>query len=116
VLAFRRLAIDDLPMVRGWLNEARVNRWYRGKPWTLEDVERKYLPRIEGEQPTKVYVVSIDGTDAGLIQSYWIADYPEYSEAIGGEPGWMGVDFLIGDPRFRGRGNGSRMIREGMEP
>lgn len=114
-LAFRRLTVDDLRMVRGWLNEPRVNRWYRGKPWSPEDVEEKYRPRIEGDQPTKVYVVSIGGAEIGLIQSYWIRDYPEYDRAIRGEPGWMGVDFLIGDPRFRGRGIGSRMIREFVE-
>lgn len=103
-IAFRALARSDFDLLHGWLCEPEVARWYStGKP-TRADVRRKYGPRVSGRSPTRVYVVSVDGRDAGLAQTYRLAEYPEYAHALRAGRGWAGLDYLIGEPELRGRG------------
>lgn len=109
---FRPLTEEDFPQLLTWLNEPLVNQWYcSNRLRTMEYVYEKYAPRISGLQPTDCFVAVIEGVDAGLIQRYWVADYPDYGESIGAEPGWMGIDYFIGEPSLRGRGCGAPLLR-----
>jgi len=107
---FRNLEQGDLRLLHQWLNEEQVLRWYSKRPPTIEAVAQKYLPRIEGLEPTKVYIFSVDGEDAGLVQTYDVMKCPEYARTIGAEVGWAGLDYFTGETAFRGRGLAPRMI------
>ena len=103
-LAFVPLAREHLELIHRWSNEGPVLKWYATRPLTLADIEGKYLPRIDGTVPTQGYLLLVDDEPAGYWQTYRIDDHPDYARAIDAEPDWSGMDFFIGEERFRGRG------------
>jgi aminoglycoside 6'-N-acetyltransferase len=109
-ISFRPLAKSDLLLLHRWLNEEQVLNWYAKHPPSAADVRAKYLPRIEGLDLVRVYVFAAGGADAGLIQCYLLKDFPAYARAMQAELEWVGVDFFIGEPRFRGVGLGARVV------
>ena len=112
-LTFRPLAEDDLERLAGWLAAAHVQTWWRA-PADLESVRAKYLPRIRGDEPTEVFVASLDGARIGIIQRYRFLDHGSWAATIAETalvvPGAAGIDYLIGDPALVGRGVGAAMI------
>jgi hypothetical protein len=56
-ITFRPLAESDLVLVSDWLTREHVRQWWRD-PADIDAVRTKYLPRIRGEEPTAVFVVS----------------------------------------------------------
>ena len=93
---FRSLRVDDLEVLVGWFAEPDVARWW-DQPATLDAVSEKYLPRIEGREPTRMWIVEIDAVRAswraleraGFVRR-WECDPPDeppayvYSVARGG--------------------------------
>jgi aminoglycoside 6'-N-acetyltransferase len=112
VVAFRRLVDGDLPVLHGWLNEPGVVRWWEGDDVSWEAVVRDY--GSTSPDRTEHWIASVDGREMGWIQCYAAADEPEETEhwwALGVDRRAAGIDYLVGDPRDRGRGLGSSMIR-----
>ncbi len=109
-IAFRPMTRDDLPLMHEWLQREHVRRWWRESK-TIEDVEAHYGPAIDGAEPTRMFVIEIDGLPAGSIQTYLVSDYPEW---IGDEPGVAGVDLFIAEEGLTGRGLGPRILVEFM--
>ena len=87
-----------------------MRRWWAsdGEP-TTDSVEARYAPCIDGLTPTRMWVVEVNGRSVGFVQDYRIGDYPEYA-VLGPDPDAIGVDYLIGDPAWVGRGLGARML------
>jgi len=108
-LSFRRLTEGDLPLLHGWLMRPHIRRWWDDGE-TLEEVTDHYLAEIEGREPSDLYVVQVDGRDAGFIQTYLVADYPEYAALVGVGEGVAGVDLFLADPDDTGRGLGTEVI------
>jgi aminoglycoside 6'-N-acetyltransferase len=106
-VAFRPLMTADLPQLCAWFAEPAVARWWN-MPAAMDAVTEKYGPRIAGVEPTRMWIVEIEGMSAGLLQSYWHCDYPTHDAAVG-IAGAVGVDYLIGESH-RGRGFGSRVL------
>jgi aminoglycoside 6'-N-acetyltransferase len=112
--AFAALREDDLPLVRGWLLEPHVKRWWDDgvkNPYpdaVLED----YREAIQGKDPTYHYLAQIDGRSAGMFQHYRIADSPEYAEVLALGEDAIGVDLFIGEVELIGRGHGPAMLRQ----
>lgn len=113
VLTWRPLEVADLSMLGDWLREPRVARWWNHET-TAEAIERDFGPSVRGEEPGEDLVVSLDGHPVGLMQRSVIADYPqdltELSAIVEVPDGAVELDYLIADPRLRGRGLGPRMI------
>jgi aminoglycoside 6'-N-acetyltransferase len=109
-ISFRPLAKSDLQVLHHWLNEQEVLTWYAKQPPSIADVHAKYLPRIDALDPVHVYVFAAGGDDAGLIQRYLVEDFPAYARAVQADFEWVGVDFFIGEPRFRGVGLGAQVV------
>lgn len=114
MVTFRPLREDDFGALSTWLRRDHVRRWW-SDPSTLADVAAKYLPRIRGEEPTEVFIVSLDDVDIGMIQRYRIADHPEWLTILGAvgfdATAAAGIDYLIGEPDRISRGVGTEMIR-----
>lgn len=112
-IRLRPLTEADLPAVSRWLETSHVRQWWRD-PADLEAVESKYLPRIRGDEPTEVFVVECDGRSVGLIQRYRFADYGSWAATVSDAglafPDAAGIDYMIGEVDFVGRGIGSRLI------
>jgi aminoglycoside 6'-N-acetyltransferase len=110
-IAFRPLAADDLGQLHEWLTREHVRRWW-GDPRSREDVEAHYLPAIEGRDPTDHFLILLDRRPVGMVESYLVADHPEYDALVRVGPGVAGVDLLIGEPELTGRGLGTEVLRQ----
>jgi aminoglycoside 6'-N-acetyltransferase len=112
---FRPLVEPDLPRVARWLRQKHVQEWWKD-PRAPEKVREKYLPRILGQDPTDMFVILLDGAEIGLIQSYRIADHPEWATMVAASgltfASAAGIDYMIGEPELVGRGIGSVAIAQ----
>jgi aminoglycoside 6'-N-acetyltransferase len=109
VIGFRALHPDDLPLVREWLGREHVRRWWR------DPVERdiaEITEALEGREPTEYYAILRDDRPIGLIQSYRVADYPDWEEVVRVGPGAVGLDLLIGEVDAVGRGLGPLVLAD----
>jgi aminoglycoside 6'-N-acetyltransferase len=110
-IRFRPLAMDDLELMHHWLKKDFVARWWPGWP-TREQVRAKYLPRIEGREPTKCYLIGLDSKPVGFIQCYYIRDWLSvYSIGPEGDTA-AGIDLFLGDRKYAYQGLGPRAIRQ----
>lgn len=115
--SFRPLADDDLPLMHSWLNEPGVVRWWEGSDSSWEAVVDEYGSDPEEDEALGYdvhWIAILDGVDVGWIQCRAISDF-EGGEAepwveAGAETSGAGIDYLIGDPKVRGRGVGSAMV------
>jgi diamine N-acetyltransferase len=112
-IAFRRLTEADLPLLFTWLARPHVKRWYATEPRSFMELAAKYAPRTRDDSDVEAFVIEVDGSDAGYIQKYDIARFPDYRRLLGleGEEGVAGMDLLLGDEWRTGRGLGSFVIR-----
>jgi RimJ/RimL family protein N-acetyltransferase len=105
------MAADDLRLLHEWLQRPHVRRWY-GDRKTYEEVVDHYLPAIEGRDPTDHYIVVLDGRPIGMLQTYVVADYPEYAAAVGiADRQTAGTDILVGIEELTGKGIGTEILR-----
>jgi aminoglycoside 6'-N-acetyltransferase len=101
VIEFRPLEESDLPSLRAWLQREHVRLWWQ-KP-----IEQELAESRDGR-----FLVVVDGREVGMIQTYLVADYPEWGAIVGMEPGLAGVDLLIGEEDQIGRGLGPRVLEQ----
>jgi RimJ/RimL family protein N-acetyltransferase len=108
-LSFQPLEEQDLPLLYSWLQQPHVREFYHRKgvaSW--EETRRHYLQRLTPGWPTKCFLSCL-GTPVGYIQTYRIADYPEYAATIGETEG-ISVDLFIGDMAYLGKGWGRLIL------
>lgn len=110
VVVLRPMTRGDLPLVLRWRQQDHVRRWWHadGAP-TPERIESDYGPAVDGETPTRMWVVEVNGRSVGFVQDYRIRDYPEFA-LLAPDPDAIGLDYAIGEPGHVGRGLGVRML------
>jgi len=106
VIEFRPIEARDVGLLHEWLQRDHVKRWWRDDQ-TYEEVVAHYLPG--GEEH---YVIVLDARPVGMIQTYLVADYPEWAAVVGSESGLAGVDLLIGEEGLTGVGLGPRVLEQ----
>ncbi|HMJ15620.1 MAG TPA: GNAT family N-acetyltransferase [Polyangiaceae bacterium] len=109
-IGFRALASQHLPLLQAWLTAPHVDRWWHG-PQDLAGVRAKYLPRIDGREPSHVFLIESGAVPVGWIQWYRWADYPVHAAQLGASADSAGVDLAIGEVEQIGLGLGSRALR-----
>lgn len=118
MITWRRLGQADFPLLRSWLEQPHVARWWNHET-SPEAVTRDFGPAARGEEPSEDLLALLDGRPLGLVQRSRLADYPGYLAelaAIVPVPGGaVTIDYLIGDPGQVGRGLGTLMIRSIVE-
>lgn len=107
--AFRRMTRADLADLVRWQAAPHVARWWDGHTRTVEAAERRYGARIDGTDPTRLWVIEVNGRSVGWVQDYRIGDHPEYA-ILTGAPDAIGFDYAIGEPAWVGRGVGTRAL------
>jgi len=102
---------DDVPQIIRWLRDEEVSRWW----W---DVSQKTGEQLAEEYGNKVvdprtdrYIISVDDVEIGGIQMAVLANYPDYVAEVN-ILNAAGVDVYIGEPEWRDRGVGSRVVRQ----
>jgi aminoglycoside 6'-N-acetyltransferase len=108
-VAVRAMTRGDLPDVTRWRQTDHIRRWWasEGEP-TAERIEARYGPCIDGMEPTRMWVVEINGRSVGFVQDYRIGDYPEYA-VLGPDPAAIGIDYALCE-EWSGRGFGARVL------
>ena len=110
-IAFRALGAGDLQQVFLWLGRSHVSKWYAPAPSSFAEVVAKYGPRTEEGNVVRAFVVTLDGTDVGYIQTYPIARFPEYAAQLGSGAGVAGMDLFLADSWRMNHGLGSSVVR-----
>ena len=111
---FPALTEADLPLIRRWLLEPHVSRWWADPPRDTypDDELEKYRTRVRGDDdPTEVFLIRARRRPIGFIQCYAIGDDGAYADALALETPSAGIDLFIGEPAEIGRGHGPRLIR-----
>lgn len=108
-IGFRPLTRADLGDVVRWTHAPHVARWWDDEAADLAAAERHYGPAIDGTEPTRQWVVEVNGRSVGTVQDYRIGDHPEWA-LLTAKPDAVGFDYLIGESAWVGRGTGTRML------
>jgi aminoglycoside 6'-N-acetyltransferase len=110
-ISFRLLSRSDFPLLQEWLSAPHVAAWWR-ETLDLASVYAKYGPRVDGAEPTHVFVIEHDARPVGWIQWYLWSDYPEHALQLRAELGSAGIDLAIGERAMTGLGLGPAAICE----
>jgi RimJ/RimL family protein N-acetyltransferase len=86
-----------------------VDAWWH-QPLDLAGVHAKYGPRVDGTEPTRVFMIEYDRRPVGWIQWYLWSDYPEHAGQLEAEPDSAGIDLAIGEVEMTGSGLGPMVI------
>ena len=108
-VGYRPMTRADLEDLARWQAQPHVARWWEGGTRTVEAAERRYGGRIDGAEPTRLWVMEVSGRSVGWVQDYRIGDHPEYA-ILNGAPDAIGFDYAIGEPAWVGRGIGTRAL------
>lgn len=107
-LYLRKMASKDIRVVEEWLNKDYIKKWF-GDPrdWLNE------IYNYNGEYSwIKHYIVEYNHVQIGFCQYYDTGKTGE-GYAWDHEPaGTYGIDYLIGDEQYLGKGIGNRVIEE----
>jgi RimJ/RimL family protein N-acetyltransferase len=114
LIAFRSLTMNDLPLMHRWLNTGFVKQWYN-EPWSYEEVVAHYGPRVLEQDATYPFIILYGETPIGYVQTYRIADTPEYAAAVQVDEDAAGIDLFIGDESYIHRGLGSHILTRFMQ-
>lgn len=109
-IRFRPMTRDDLRRMHEWLQRPHISRWWVERE-TYEEVADRYLPAIQGKEPTDMYITLLDEEPIGFVQTYLVSDYPDYAALVGAGEGVAGVDLAIGDEALTGHGIGPEILR-----
>lgn len=110
MIEFRPLREEDLALLHEWLQREHVRRWWRDSR-TSDETVAHYAPSLRGEDPTDHYVIVLGGRDVGMIETYLVAEHPEWDAIVQEGEGVAGVDLLLGEEDVVGRGVGPEVLR-----
>lgn len=108
-IVLQRLCLDDLDLIRRWLQEPGVARWFLEGSSLDEEVEDLRRCAL-GEEPTEALLAIWQGSPIGWCQWYLCHNYPDHATGVGASPDDAGIDYAIGDPSDRNRGLGTQLI------
>ncbi len=109
-ISFHPLAASDFPAIYRWRNSPHVLRWWH-EPLTPQQVAEKYMPRISGDEAVRCFIIQVDETPIGLIQTYRVGDFPDYAQHLPVPPDAAGIDLYIGRADYLHRGLGGPILR-----
>ncbi|MBV9762682.1 MAG: GNAT family N-acetyltransferase [Acidobacteriaceae bacterium] len=110
-ICFRPLQRSDFLLLQQWLHAPHVAVWWNERA-NLASIEAKYGPRVDGVEPTHVFLIERGGAPIGWIQWYLWSDYPEHGRQLGADASSAGIDLAIGELRMTGLGLGPVIIGE----
>jgi aminoglycoside 6'-N-acetyltransferase len=110
-ISFRPLGRADSRLLQEWLCAPHVAAWWH-ESLDLAKVDAKYGPRVDGAEPTHVFVIGHRGRPIGWIQWYLWSDYPAHALKLSVQLTAAGIDLAIGELALTGLGLGPAAIRK----
>lgn len=110
-----------MTLLYDWFQEPIIKQWYaNGTSWSFEDINQKYLPRVQGKENILSFIVYKDKHPIGFIQYYWLmAHYPEgirdknHPLFKSYQPNELvGIDLFLADRNNRGMGLGTKILND----
>jgi aminoglycoside 6'-N-acetyltransferase len=112
MIELRAMTEADLPLLRRWLQQPHVARWWP-QDETAEEEFEQYRQRLTGEVDDGTRLLMVIESDrsvaVGWCQWYRWDDTPDEARELGALPGECGFDYAIGDPTAIGRGLGTEL-------
>lgn len=108
---FRRLSRADLPQMLIWLSDPDVKAWYTAEDLSENGMEQEFGDMIDGDEPVRGFIASVDAEPVGYIQCYRLGDHPDYLAQLELDQDDVSTDLFLGDPAFRNHGWGAPMLR-----
>ncbi len=81
-------------------------------PRDLRELERDYLPRVNGQSSTRAYIALREDEPFGFIQTYVVMGSGDGWWEGETDPGARGIDQFLASADDLGRGLGSAMVAE----
>lgn len=106
--AIRPMTEGDFADVSRWVSAPHVARWW-DEHRSPSQVAAHYGPALRGEEAVRLWVWEVNGRSVGFSQDYRIGDHPDYV-VLCRRPDAVGVDYVIGDEPFTGRGLGTSLL------
>lgn len=127
-ITFEPLTESHFPLLLKWLETPHVKAWWdQDVKWTPELIREKYGNYVKGnkslklpdqaiDKPVNAFIMAVDDTPIGYIQTYNPHDFPA-------EPGYdsdlpascAGLDWYIGELEFTSKGIGTAALLQFME-
>ncbi len=112
MLEFRLLGDSDILLVESWLNKEHVKKWYEIPHLgvSIDDWMTEIKERNRQYQWLTHLIVMWQGCPIGLCQYYKCVDSGDENFGTLSLTGSYGIDYLIGEEDYIGKGLGKRMI------
>jgi aminoglycoside 6'-N-acetyltransferase len=116
-ISIRRMTQNDFAVMSEWLSTKEVLEFYGDvdSPFTVEQIKRKYEPRIKGEIPVSPYIVEFKQIPIGFMQHYKLSGEEQKEFGYPVNLNVDGIDQFIGDPSYFNQGIGTIMVQKFLE-
>lgn len=122
-ITFEPLHESHFSLLLKWLENSHVKKWWdQDITYTMDQVRNKYTTYVKGyklingvQKAIRSFIICIDKVPVGYIQMYDVYDFPQSVPLIGLPQNVGGVDILIGEEEYLGRGNGSIILKQFLE-
>ena len=105
---FKELAESDLPLIKDWLQQPYVSKWFDTNEWINE-----IFPNLISDW-VWYFRAELDSKPVGFAQYYNTSKAPKGPWSS--QPtGTIGIDFFIGNPSFLGKGYGILLVKNFVE-
>ena len=108
MITFQPLRREHLPLLSDWLAREHVRRWWRDGGQSLQHAE----DALAGRDSTEYFLIVLDERPIGMIETYLVADNPDWGATIGEGEGAAGLDLFIGEEDAVGRGLGPQVLAQ----
>lgn len=106
MLVLRRFENEDVAILEKWLKKEHVAKWFGDAADWLYEIEH----RKDEYNFIQHFIVEAKGSPIGFCQYYdWNKAYEE--EGVRERAGTYGIDYMIGDERFLGKGLGNVLVQ-----
>lgn len=109
-LHIRIMNEEDFEIMVKWLNNSKVLEFYDGQPSGLNEIIKKYGPRIHGKDYVVPCIVEYKNKPIGYIQYYEIQEEELKKYGYPANLNIYGIDQFIGEFPLWGKGIGTSMV------
>lgn len=112
---FKPLKEKDLPLFFAWIKKPHIARWWESD--TYEKFVEKYRSEKAVENYVYPFIMSLNEKPIGYIQ-YCLADKADdgwWMKQHGQPAGTVGMDIIIGETEYIGRGLGTMLVKNFVE-